>query len=54
MKRNILVPSFGRDADARLMKCIKVATSLMTPQCKSLSYNNPSNELASTPVIPQN
>jgi len=51
MKCNI---RFGSDGDARLMKCMKVATSLMTPQCKPLSYNIPLNELASAPVIPQN
>jgi len=33
---------------------MKVATSLIKPQCKPLSSNIPSNELASTPVIPQN
>ena len=53
MKRNILVLSFGGDGDTRLMKCMKVATSLMTSQCKPLSSNIPSNKLVSTPVIPQ-
>ena len=37
MKRNISVVSFGGDGDVRLMKCMKVATSLMTSQCKPLS-----------------
>ena len=53
MKRNVSVLSSGGDGDTRLMKCVKVATSLMTPQCKPLSCNVPSNKLASTPVIPQ-
>ena len=52
-KRNISVLSFGGDGDSRLMKCMKVATSLMLPVSKPLSKNIPSNSLLSIPIIPQ-
>ena len=52
-KRNISVLSFGGDGDSRLMKCMKVATSMIIPLSKPLSKNIPSNKLLSTPVIPR-
>ena len=51
-KRNIVVISFGGDGDSRLMRCMKISTSLMETLSRSLLLNVPSNSF-SPAVIPK-
>lgn len=51
-RRNIAVISFGGDGDSRLIKCMKVSSSLMATLSRSLSGNIPSNSFSPT-IIPK-
>ena len=51
-KRNVAVISFGGDGDSRLMKCMKVSTSIVRTLSRSLSLNVPSNSF-SPAIIPK-
>ena len=51
-RQNIAVISFGGDGDSRLMKCMKVSSSLMATLSRLLSGNIPSNSFSPT-LIPK-